>query len=342
MALNKKRIDRSKRSSSGGGGGGFFKLQDGKNIVRVFAFPHTVRKKDFTKGFYRKSDGIKVGEEFDELDREVYRHFTEEGVVNCIGAGCQHCEEADELMNSKTKRDQKAGKQLRASRSFYVNLVDVDNNPDEACICGLPQTVYSEILSYVEDPEFGESILGVDGRDFIIERDSKELPQNMYSVKLRDEKRCEKLTGEYDITNLFDCAALEPGWSSEESLNEYETEVPEKDDDEPEEEVDKGEVDEKEDDNDFKDDEEKAEKSTGSNPPWEKGDDPEFDKGDVVTFEDEGEDFDGIIEEINDGVAAVQTGSKKSDVFDIPLDELTLVEKAKKPKPKKKPSRRRG
>jgi len=348
MALNKSRLNRSRRSTSRGSGG-FLKLGDGKNILRIFSFEHTVRKKDFKKGFYRESDGIKVGDTFDEVDREVSRHFTDDGVINCIGSGCQYCEEADDLMASNKKRDQKAGKQLSASRSFYVNAVDIDNPDGGVQMCGLPQTVYSEVLSYLEDPEFGEDILGVDGRDFIIERDSKQLPQNMYSVKLRDEKRCEKLEGEFEVTNLFDCAALEPGWSSEESINQYETQVPEDEEDDKKDSRKSSNGKDKEE-NDFKDEDEKDSKSnrrrnTSGKPPWEKDDTEDavfLEVGDIVSFDDEGETFDGYIEEINDDTAAVQTGKKSTDIFDIPLDELTLVEKAKKQKTKPKSKRRRG
>lgn len=353
--LNKKRISRARKSTNMNNTG-FKKLVDGRNVVRVFAFEHTVTKEDFKKGIYRESDGIKVGEAYDEIDREVYRHFTENGVINCPGGNCKWCDESKDLLSSKNKRDQKAGKQLRANRSFYVNLVDMEEIEKGVQICGLPQTVYSEVLAYIEDPEFGESILGIDGRDIIIERDSKESPQNMYTVKLRDEKRSEKLEGDFNVVDLFEMSALEPGWSSDEDLNMYDKGSPD-DDETTTEEKSKSEervipkkktMSEKEEKekNPFKDEDAESPKSrkrTSSDDdklPWEKND--EIGLGDIVSFTDDGEDYDGRVIEIDDKNAAVQTGENDSDIFDIPVDELKLVQKNKPETTKKGSARRRS
>lgn len=338
MALNTKRLGRTKKSTKGNSGG-FFRLEEGKNIIRVFTFNHKVTKSDFTKGLYKKNDGIDVGQVFDEVEREVPRHFTEEGVVNCPKGDCEWCVDAKELLDSKQKADKKAGKQLSASKAFYVNLVDIQSEDREMQIGGLPQTVFDVILGYIIDPEFGEDILGEEGRDFIVDRDKSQSPSKVYSVKIRDEKRCEKLEGDYEPEDLFDgVSALEPGWSSNEDLNSFEGS----------DETDKEKVDRKKsaknskdgkknksksknkDENPFKD----GDDNSSKNLPWDKNDSSEaaiLETGDTVSFEDEDEGtLKGVVCEINDEVAAVQTGKKSSDIFDIPFSELTLIKKGKK------------
>jgi len=324
MALNTKRLGRSQRSSKINLSG-FFRLVDGKNVVRIFTFKHKVQKSDFVKGFYNKDDDIKAGKVFDELEREVPRHFTEEGVINCPKGDCEWCKEANELLNSKSKKDQKAGKQLAASKGFYVNLIDLQSNDREMQIGTLPSMVFSDVLSYVCDPEFGEDILGVNGRDFLIDRDSKQVPAKMYVVKIRDEKRCEKLEGEYEPEDLFNVSALEPGWSSNEDLNKYVSE--ETDNDKVTRITDQKAVESKE--NPFNDDVDKNQRL-----PWDKGKEEDggvFELKDIVKFDDEEEGtLQGCIVELSSTVAAIQTGKKNSYIFDVGIAEITLVKKGKK------------
>jgi len=330
MALNKKRLERSKNRSKGGGGGSFHRLQDGRNLVRIFSFPHEVTEDDFAKGIYKSSD-VDVGDQFDEIEREVASHFTDEGSLNCIGSGCEHCEEAKKLSGSKSKSDQKLGRQLSARRRFYVNLVDVDDVASGVQLSALPSSVFNAVLNYVMDPDFGEEILGADGRDFIIDRDSKESPDKMYSVRLRDEKKCEDLDAglQDDVTDLFTCKALEPGWSSNSDLN---TAAEETDDSKVEKtrkqkkakDAAKDEKEKK--DHDFKDDDE----DSGDKAPWEKGDDaPEFKEGDKVTFEDDGETLTGVIQEVDEKSKVAEIKVKK-DLYDIPLEELTAAKSSRK------------
>lgn len=218
MALNSKRLDRSKQSTARGGGQ-FLKLQEGKNYLRLFSFSHEVDESDFKKGLYKPNDGIEVGETFDELEREVYVHFGEDGVENCIRKGCEKCSQAKELLDSASKSDQKLGKEIKASKRFYVNCVDM-NNPDVGMqLCPLPTSVFADVLTYVTDPEFGESVLGIKGRDFVITKDSvagKTDPGKYYAVILRDREKSKVLGKDLisSVTDLFVLSNLEPGWSA--------------------------------------------------------------------------------------------------------------------------------
>lgn len=338
MPLNMKRLSRAQQASSSTGGG-FMKLTPGKNTVRVFSFTNTVKNSDFLKGLYRKSDGVKIGEKYDEIERRVEKHFLEEGVVNCIGAGCFYCKQADEFKDSTSETDKKMYRKLKASNGFAINAVDVGNNSNEILICNVPAVVVNAIISYVKDPEYGESVLNNRGRDFVIEKDLKATPQNMYNVKIRDEKHCEDITPSNKATNLFDCTVLEPGWSSTESLNEF---VPVKKEESENKPVNTNTVKEVEKEQEkevpFKDD-----TDTEATLPWETDvkdrvnilnkPKSEWEIKDAVKFDDEGSILTGYIVEIDEGKkeVSVQTGTKEEDIFDgIGFDEITKIEKPNK------------
>lgn len=328
MALNKRRLARSQQSTRGGGGD-FMRLKDGKNTVRIFSFPHTVTKNDFTRGIYKEKDEIEVGDKFDEIEREVPRHFTEDGVVNCPGANCRWCVEAAELLASPDKADQKAGKKLQASRHFYVNAVDVDNVEAGMQIGQFPSSVFNAILTYITDPEYGESILGCKGRDFIIDRDSNESPQNMYKTRIRDKERCEELDEDLQsqVRDMFTMKVLEPGWSSEESLNSMgdEKDPEESDIKEKDERSSTGAKDDDDRPGDLKDQKPGKPAKDGDTPPWDKSrkhaveSSPSFKVEDIVTFVDDGETLTGEIKEINGDMSVIKAGKH---LYDIPLNEL--------------------
>lgn len=334
MKLNTKRLDRSCSESrnTGGGGGGFYRLVDGRNILRIFTFNHTVTKADFKKGLYKKSDDIEVGEDYDEIERAVPRHFTDEGIINCTPGDCEHCDKANDLKDSKDKDDQKLYKQIRATIGYYVNVVNVEDEESGMQVCPFPPSVFNEILTYIMDPEYGEEILGCKGRDFIIDRDSKASPANMYKIKLREAKRCEKLDEDLadDVTDLFDFGPLEPGFDSNSSDDEKKEKKKEKGEDEERPRGKKR--------NPFKDKEKGGEDEVDDTLPWET---PEwFEKGAEVEFEDD----DGNT--LRGKVKSTEPDGEEydidvdGDVWGLKLSELTPVKKSKKKDSKKKKRKR--
>ena len=326
MALNKRRVARS-RASSTRSSGQFARFEDGRTYLRIFTFHHTITKTDFVMKFYREQDGYKIGEEYDEVERQSAIHFTEDGQINCLGADCPYCAESQKLLDSGKKSDQQLGRKLRATTRFYVNAVDMDNLDNGMQIWTLPTSVFNLIISYIDDPEYGEGVIGIKGRDFIVERDSKQDPANVYTVKLRDRERSEKLDKSIqdNITDLFKCKVLDPGWSSNKELNKAEEREAESDDEKI---TSRRNTNKAKDENPYKDDEPAKEETTGKDgaPPWEK--DREFKVGDIVTFKDpeEGE-FEGPIISIDGDDAVVEADG---DQWDWKLAELTFVKEGKK------------
>jgi len=72
--LNPQRLQ--ERADSLQTGGKFNRLKDGKNVLRIFAFPHKVTQDDYKRGIYKKGSPYapKVGETVSEIDRRRVSH----------------------------------------------------------------------------------------------------------------------------------------------------------------------------------------------------------------------------------------------------------------------------
>lgn len=186
--LNPQRLQ--ERADSLQTGGKFNRLKDGKNVLRIFAFPHKVTQDDYKRGIYKKGSPYapKVGETVSEIDRRRVSHFIDDGNQPCTGTGCEHCAAAAKI------RDPKARRQASARQQFEVNAIDPNDLDAGVQIWTLPTSAYRDILAFVNSGEYDiDALFGANGRDFIIKRDKNKPPANMYEVMLRDEAKCQKL-----------------------------------------------------------------------------------------------------------------------------------------------------
>jgi hypothetical protein len=322
MALNKKRMERSKKQSTNKQSD-FSRLEEGRNYMRVFPFRHEVTESDIGK-FYKEGEA-EVGETYDEVERLVPVHFTDDGLVNCVASKCHcpWCSEADELLNSPDGKDKKMGKQLSARKRYFVNAVM--NGNDSMSVVQLPSIVFNAVINYILDPEFGEEILGCNGRDFIIDRDKSEQPSKMYDVRIRDHKRCDKLDESLadGVVDLFRMPVLEPGWSSNGDLNMIDDSDNEdkKSDDEPtgkdkstgKDKPSRNKAKKQKDENEFKDENEDG----GEKLPWEDEDgneDKEYKVGDRVKYVEDDSTYIGKVTKV------YYDKDEQSDVVDIETD----------------------
>jgi len=122
----------------------------------------------------------------------------------------------------------------------------------------------------VLDPEYGEGILGCEGRDFVVSFDKAKQGSEMYSVKLRDADKCEELPDSLleEVKDYYSPEVLATlGASADEVRDEDGEEEEEKSskkskkDDDEEEEEDEEVEDEEEDEDDDEDEEEEKPKS---------------------------------------------------------------------------------
>lgn len=336
MAINLNRYKKRKEDTAkrGGGGGDFWTTnKDGKNIIRVFSFEHTLTKEDFELNRYDRDDAD-VGEKVDDIDVFCPVHFIKGVPHNCMIDDCNFCSDA-----------KKSGdKDIGARERYYVNAVVIMESDkltkDESMkIASLPKTVYDAILGYVSDDDYGVDVLGYDGRDFIIDYDPKSQGSDMYSVKIRDEKKCADLSDiEAEPIDLYAMENLMPGWvktedDDKESKGGKESKGKSRREKKKEKEKDA-------DEGEGKDDRASRRKRREEKEDDKK--DPDFEIGDILSFEDKelgtitGEFI--AVEKDKKGKEWYIIKDKDDNEYEAKLDELYLAEEKKE---EKKSSRRR-
>lgn len=245
MSLNLDRIRQRQKETATRGGGAYLKCQEGKNTIRVFTFNHKVTKEDMTAGYFPKD---KIGKVVTELDRPVTRFFEGKGRP-ILSAG-----KDDPRMDAYNKAMAKAGsdrskqeeaRKLAPRTSYFLNVVNTSSQEPKMLEYAAPKTVYCAILDYVLDPEYGEEILGCEGRDFVIMFDKNKKGSDMYQVKLRDADKCEELLDslESQVKDYYDPEVLETLGDSPDAVRDMEDDTADK------------EVDDETDDKDLEDEE---------------------------------------------------------------------------------------
>jgi hypothetical protein len=150
-------IEIPKSQPVGSGGGGFFRRSAPKHVLRFFPFAHDGKVK---------------------LSRRRVVHFMGDGVHDCEGKECPHCEEA---IATKNKR-------LRATEKFSTAVVDMENDLETVLVFDVPVSVYEKIVGLIEDEP--EAYLGNEGVDFILKYDGSKRPASQYTItpKLKGSK----------------------------------------------------------------------------------------------------------------------------------------------------------
>jgi len=164
MALDIER-ERRKQAAIKRRSGFSWKPQAGENNIRVFMFNHKVTKQDVMDGSFSKTD---VGKMVQDWDRELQVEYKGKGA-----------------------------NQGKISYRYALNIVDLNQDGNKTIQTWIaPSSVRETIGDYVADEDYGEDILGCEGRDFKISYDKDEVPAKMYSVILRDQKHCKELDNE--------------------------------------------------------------------------------------------------------------------------------------------------
>lgn len=277
MPLDLGKIKKRQKETETKSRGGFFKPQEGKNTIRVFTFDHEVTKEDVKAGLFDKA---KLGKKVTELDRPVMRFFPG-------GGKPVMAKEADiaswrKKMDRADKTEQAKLRQSGPQQHWMLNIVDTSADEQRIVEFAANKTIYNAILEKVLDPEFGEDVLGCEGRDFIVTYDPKKEGAAKYSISLRDEKKSEKLPEslEEQVKDYYDAdvyAAL--GGDAEVAAEEEDDDEEEEEDDDEKDEADSEDEDVEEEDDDDSDDEDEDEESDD--------DEEEDDEDDLDEEEDE-------------------------------------------------------
>ncbi len=205
MALNINKI-REKQLETSKSSGNFFKCTSGKNLIRIFKFEHEVTKDDVARGYFKKEE---IGKDVEELDRPITLHYnysTES--KKPVVSNRKIMEEYRALAKSSDEAELKRAEEIKPSKKYFLNVVDVDAVDEGIKIFGAPKGVYNAILEILIDPEYGgeNKLFGCEGLDFGIVYNPKAAPSEMYKVIPRAGGNSEELSEDLlkNVVDLYD------------------------------------------------------------------------------------------------------------------------------------------
>jgi len=137
-----------------GMGSGFYGPKEGRNLLRILP---PVGEMEF---FFQP-----VGRHYFPPDGKKYSYcpnFTSDGELPC-----PICELVTELKNSGEK---KLADELRIKRSFWMNVINRDDDTKGPLVYTPGIIVFSEISSLISDPDYGDITDINDGYDIIVEK----------------------------------------------------------------------------------------------------------------------------------------------------------------------------
>lgn len=206
MALDINKI-RDKQAETSKSAGNFFKCSDGKNLIRIFKFSHEVTKDDVARGYFKKEQ---IGEEVEELDRPITLHYNYSAESKKpIVSNRKIMSEYKTLAKSSDEEDLKRAEEIKPSKKYYLNIVDINDVDGGVKVWGAPKSVYNAILEVLMDPEYGgeDAIFGVKGLDFgVVYNKKANSPSEMYKVIPRAGGKSEKLSKDLEeqVIDLYD------------------------------------------------------------------------------------------------------------------------------------------
>ena len=284
LDLNKIR-KKQKETNAKSSGGGYWKPEAGRNTIRVFSFDHKVTKEDVKAGLFEKD---KLGKMVTELDRQVVRFFSPAPRI----ASEKELEAWRAKFDKCPKAKKQTMKQSGPQTHWVLNIVDTSAAEPKIVEFAANKTIYNRILGEVLDPDHGEDILGANGRDFVIEYDPEKDGSAKYTVKLRDEKKCEKLPEslEGQVKDYYDPDVYAGLGSGETAKDTSEEEEDESEEEEDEDDLDSDEEDEDDDSSDEDDEESEEEEDSEDEDSDEEEDEEDEDLEDDEDEEEEEED----------------------------------------------------
>jgi hypothetical protein len=148
--------EKLKTQDLGGGGAGFYSPKVGKNTVRILP---EVGEMDF---FFQP-----VGRHYFPDGRRVYcPSFTTEKERDC-----PVCEIVRELHSIGDKASKKLASSLGVRRSWWMNVIDRENEAAGPLMYTPGVTVFNSVISLINDPDYGDVTDIDDGTDIVIERE---------------------------------------------------------------------------------------------------------------------------------------------------------------------------
>lgn len=206
MALNISKL-RETQAETSKSAGNFFRCSNGKNLIRVFKFKHEVTKADVAAGYFKKED---IGDEVEELHRTITLHYNySSDSKKPVVSNHRVMQEYYELAKSSDESELKRAEDIKPSKKYFLNVVDVNDVDGGVKVFGATKGVYNAILEVLMDPEYGgeNKLFGVNGLDFgIVYNKQAASPGEMYKVIPRAAGNSEKLSKDLEkqVMDLYD------------------------------------------------------------------------------------------------------------------------------------------
>ena len=183
----------SNTDTGGGSGKNFFSVKEGTSRIRIMP---------------------EVGD-MDFFFQEVGRHYIKDNTGNKVLIYCpsftfggEHecpvCEIVNDLYRSGDTFAKEQASELRVSKQYWVNVIDRKNEEAGPQIFTPGVGIFNSIVSYVNDPDYGDITDEVDGADIIIERKGTGFNTEYQTRAVRKES---VLSGDADLLDdWFDAA----------------------------------------------------------------------------------------------------------------------------------------
>ena len=183
-----------RKRQNGARGGKYWKPTSGsKNHIRVFKFSHLVTEDDVKAGLFTKE---KLGKQVDDFDRPVTLVYGTGESKKPVLATKEHHDRYEKLVGSKKKEDRELADKVKPRRQGLINIVDTDSRPFKMQLWQAPPGVVADLFEKVCDADYGEAILGAEGRDYTVDFDKTRPAAKMYSISVRDQGKSPKLPAE--------------------------------------------------------------------------------------------------------------------------------------------------
>lgn len=186
-------LDGIKKRQSEGRKGKFWRPGPGRSHIRIFKFTHLVTEADVKAGYFTKD---KLGKTIEDFDRPVTLIFGQREDKKPVLATKELLEQYERLSTSKSKSDKAMAEKCKPQRKGLLNIVDTDVRPFRMQLWQAPSGVVGDLFAKVCDEDYGEDILGPEGRDYTIKFDKDAAPAKMYSIDVRDREKSPKLPEE--------------------------------------------------------------------------------------------------------------------------------------------------
>jgi hypothetical protein len=163
--------DKMSKTDMSVGSAGFLRLQDGRNVIRILP---EVKSMEY---FFQT-----VGKHALPPDQKKWFYcpkFTSEGKLDC-----PICDYVDELYKAGDKSSKKLANELRVKRMFWMNVIDRENEKAGPLIYTPGVTVFGQISSLINDPDYGDIFDAKDGIDIVVEKSGKGYDTE-YNIKTR-------------------------------------------------------------------------------------------------------------------------------------------------------------